>query len=78
MESLRKTQAEIKLEVKKSTNSLEVSLLSRPEDTEESIPVLKISKIEVMDSSAKEDANSKSIQAQNIQEMWETVKRPNL
>lgn len=77
MKSLKKTQAGIKMEEKKSTQSLEASLVNRPEETEERLSSLEV-KVDVEDSSVKENVNSKSIQTQKIQEIEETLKRPNL
>lgn len=51
--------------------------MNRPEDAEERISSLE-DKVEVMDSSVKENVKSKSIQTQNIQEIQETMKRPTL
>lgn len=77
MKSLKKTQVGIKMEEKKSTQSLEASLVNRPEETEERLSSLEV-KVDVEDSSVKENVNSKSIQTQKIQEIEETLKRPNL
>jgi hypothetical protein len=77
MKSLKKTQVGIKMEEKKSTQSLEASLVNRPEETEERLSSLE-DKVDVVDSSVKENVNSKSIQTQKIQEIEETLKRPNL
>lgn len=77
MKSLKKTQVGIKMEEKKSTQSLEASLVNRTEETEERLSSLE-DKVDVVDSSVKENVNSKSIQTQKIQEIEETLKRPNL
>ena len=52
-------------------------LVNRPEETEERLSSLE-DKVDVVDSSVKENVNSKSIQTQKIQEIEETLKRPNL
>ena len=64
IESLKKTQTGIKLEMKNSTSSSEVGLTNRSKDMDERMSGLE-DKVEEMDSSVKENVKSKNIQAQN-------------
>lgn len=79
IESLKKTKIEIKLEMRNSGNQTkpsEVSLTNRLRDTEE-----RISELEDQLSQTKKMLNLKQTnknQAQNIQKIWGTMKRPNL
>jgi len=50
--------------------------LTRAQDMEERIEGIE-DKVEEMNSSAKENVKSKEIEAQNIQEIWDTVKKTN-
>lgn len=53
------------------------SEVSRLKDTEKRISGLK-DKAEEMDRSVKENVKAKNIQARYFQEIWDTIKRPNL
>jgi hypothetical protein len=57
------------------TGSSEASLTNRTQEMEERISGIE-DKTEEMDVSVKEDVKSKKSPAQNIQEIWERIKRP--
>ena len=75
-ESMTKTQSEIKPEMGILECQNQEERLTRAQDMEERIEGIE-DKVEEMNSSAKENVKSKNIKAQNIQEIWDTVKKTN-
>jgi prefoldin subunit 5 len=80
VETIKKTQREITLEIEtlgKKSGTIDVSISSRIQGMEERISVAEDS-IENMGTTIKENAKCKKILTQNIQEVQDTMRRPNL
>jgi hypothetical protein len=80
IETIKKTQWETTLEIEileKKSGTIDSSISSRIQEMEERIPGTEDS-IENMDKTIKEHAKCKKILTQNIQEIQDTIRRPNL
>lgn len=77
IESLKKTETKLEEKIQEVKQKLQVVLTKRVQDTEERISGFK-DKMKEMNTSLKESVRSlKKIQAQNMQEIQGTIKRPN-
>jgi chromosome segregation ATPase len=80
-ETLKKIQKETNVETetlgKKKSRTIDASISNRIQEMEERISEAEDS-IENMDTTIKENANCKKILTQNIQEIQDTMRRPNL
>ncbi|ERE70461.1 GTPase IMAP family member 3-like protein [Cricetulus griseus] len=79
-ETIKKTQTEGMLEVEKvskQSGTTDASITNRIQELEDRISDAK-DKLEEINSSGKENLKSNKTITQNIQEIWDTVKRPNL
>ena len=76
VETIKKTQSKIQTLGKKS-GTIDVSISNRIQEMQERIPSAEDS-IENMDTTIKENAKCKKIFTQNIQEIQDTMRRPNL
>ncbi|CAH7484839.1 AABR07011733.1 [Phodopus roborovskii] len=80
IEKIKATQMEGKLEIEKlgkKSETTDTSITNRIQEMEERISGAE-DKLEEIDSSTKENHKSNKSLTQNIQEMWDTMKRPNL
>ena len=80
IETIKKTQRETTLEIEnlgKKSGTVDVSISNRIQETEEIISGAEDS-IENMDTTIKENAKCKKILTQNIQEIQDTMRKPNL
>jgi chromosome segregation ATPase len=80
VETIKKTQSETTLEIEnlgKKSGTTDVSISKRIQEMEERISGAEDS-IENMGTKIKENAKCKKILTQNIQEIQDTMKRPNL
>jgi uncharacterized coiled-coil DUF342 family protein len=80
VETIKKTQSETALEVEtlgKKSGTIDASISNRIEEMEERISGAEDS-IENMGKTIKESAKCKKILTQNIQEIQDTTRRPNL
>ncbi|ERE69648.1 serum amyloid A-3 protein [Cricetulus griseus] len=80
IETIKKAESEGKLEIEKlgkRSGTTDVSITNRIQEMEERISGVEDT-LEEIDSSTKENLKSNKSLSQNIQEIWETVKRPNL
>ena len=80
IESLKKTESKLKLEMKNlgsQTKTSDVSFTNRAEDTEEGILGIE-EKVKEMDMSVKQNFKISKTLGENIQEIRETMKRQNL
>ena len=79
-ETIKKTQRETTLEIEilgKKSGTTDVSISNRIQEMEERISGAENS-IENMDTIIKENTKCKTILTQNIQEIQDTIRRPNL
>ncbi|KAL6073605.1 hypothetical protein STEG23_027906 [Scotinomys teguina] len=80
IETMKKTQTEEILEIEnlsKQTGMSASSITTRIEEKEERVSHIEDT-IEEIDSSVKENTKANNVITQNVQEMWDTMKRPNL
>jgi cell division protein FtsL len=80
VETIKKTQRETTLEIEilgKKSRTIDVSMSYRIQEIEERISGEEDS-IGNMDTTIKENANCKKILTQNVQEIQDTMRRPNL
>jgi hypothetical protein len=80
VETIKKTQRETTLEIEtlgKKSGTIETSISNRIQEMEERIPGAE-DPIENMDTTIKENAKCKEILNQNIQEIQDTMRKPNL
>ncbi|ERE69936.1 LINE-1 type transposase domain-containing protein 1 [Cricetulus griseus] len=80
IDTIKKTQNEAMLEMErldKRSGTKDVSITNRIQEMEERISAIEDS-LEDIHSSTKENLKSNKSLTQNIQEIWDTVKRPNL
>jgi hypothetical protein len=80
IETVKKTQRETTLEIEtlgKKSGTIDVSISNRIEEMEERISGAEDT-IGNMDTTTKENAKCKKILTQNIQEIQDTMRRPNL
>jgi hypothetical protein len=80
VETTKKSQRETTLEIEilgKKSGTIDVSISKRIQDMEERISGAEDS-IENMDTTIKEKAECKNILTKNIQEMQDTMRKPNL
>ncbi|KAL6084859.1 hypothetical protein STEG23_002844 [Scotinomys teguina] len=80
IEAIKKTQTEGKLEMEnlsKRTGTTDTSINNRIQAMEERISGIEDT-IEEIDTSVKENTEAKKVITQNVQEIWDTMKRPNL
>ena len=80
IETIKKAQSEGMLEIEKlskRSGTTDVSITNRIQEMEERISGAEDTLAE-MDSSTKENLKSNKSLTQNIQEIWDTVKRPNI
>jgi uncharacterized coiled-coil DUF342 family protein len=80
VETIKKTQSETTLEIEtlgKKSGTIDVSISNRIQEMEERISGAKDS-IENMGTTFRENAKCKKILTQNIQEIQDTMRRPNL
>jgi chromosome segregation ATPase len=80
VETMKKTQRETTLEIetlRKKSGTIDVSISNRIQEMEERISGAEDS-IASMDTTIKENAKCKKILTQNIQEIQDTMRRPNL
>ncbi|KAL6088545.1 hypothetical protein STEG23_002640 [Scotinomys teguina] len=80
IETIKKTQSEGRLEIEnltKRTGTTDTSIINRMQEMEQRISDAEDT-IEKIDSSVKENTKAKKVVTQNIQEIWDTIKRPNL
>jgi hypothetical protein len=80
VETIKKTQSETTLEIEtlgKKSGIIDVSISNRMQEMEERISGAEDS-IQSMGTTIKKNANCKKIQTQNIQEIQDTMRRPNL
>jgi prefoldin subunit 5 len=80
VETIKKTQRDTTVEVEilgKKSGTIDASISNRIQEMEERISCAEDS-IENVDTTIKETANCKKILTQNIQEMQDTMRRPNL
>ena len=80
MEAMKKTQTEGPLDMEnlgKRTGTTETSITNRKQDIEERISSAEDT-IEKINALIKENSKSNKFSSQNIQEIWNTIKRPNL
>jgi chromosome segregation ATPase len=80
VETMKKTQRETTLEMEtlgKKSGTIDVSISHRIQEIEERISGAEDS-MESMDTTIKENAKCKKILTQNIQEIQDTMRRPNL
>ena len=80
VETMKKTQRETTLEIEilgKKSGTIDMSISNKIQKMEESISGGEDS-IENMDTTIKENAKCKKILTQNIQEIQDTMRRPNL
>ncbi|KAL6080965.1 hypothetical protein STEG23_016230 [Scotinomys teguina] len=80
IETIKKTQSEGRLEIEnltKQTGTTDTSITNRMQEIEQRISDAEDT-IEKIDSSVKENTKAKKVITQNIQEIWDTIKRPNL
>ena len=80
IETKKKTQRETTLEIEtlgKKSGTIDASISNRLQEMEERISGAEDS-IENMDTKIKENAKCKKILTQNIQEIQDTIRRPNL
>ena len=80
IETIKKTQSEGKLEMEnlsKRTGTTDASINNRVQEIEQRVSDVEDT-IEKIDSSIKENTKTKKIITQNVQEIWDTMKRPNL
>ena len=80
VETIKKTQRERTLEIEnlgKKSEAVDESISNRIQEMEERISGAEDS-IENMETTIKENANCKKILTQNIQEIQDTMRRPNL
>ena len=80
MEAMKKTQTEGRLDMEnlsKQTETTESSITNRIQEIEEWISDSEDT-IEKINALTKENSKSNKFSSQNIQEIWDTIKRPNL
>ncbi|ERE73973.1 Transposase, L1 containing protein [Cricetulus griseus] len=80
IETIKKAQSKGMLEIEKlgkRSGTTDVSITNRIQEMEERISGVEDTLAEI-DSSTKENLKSKKSLSQNIQEIWDTMKRPNL
>ena len=80
IDTIKKTQNEAMLDLErldKRSGTKDVSITNRIQEMEERISAIEDS-LEDLHSSTKENLKSNKSLTQNIQEIWDTVKRPNL
>ena len=80
IETIRKSQREISLEIQnlgKRSGVIDISITNRIQEIEERISGA-LDTIENIDTTVKENAKSKKLLTQNIQEIQDTMRRPNL
>ncbi|KAL6083568.1 hypothetical protein STEG23_000641 [Scotinomys teguina] len=80
IETIKKTQTEAMLEIEdltKQTGTTDTSITNRMQEMEQRVSDAEDT-IEKLDSSVKENAKAKNAVTQNVQEIWDTMKRPNL
>ncbi len=80
MEAKKKTQTEGRLDMEnlsKQTESTDTSITNRIQELEERISDSEDT-IEKINTLIKENSKSNKLSSQNIQELWDTIKRPNL
>ena len=80
IDTIKKTQNEAMLEMErldKRSGTIDVSITNRIQEMEERISAIEDS-LEDIYTSTKENLKSNNSLTQNIQEIWDTVKRPNL
>ena len=80
VETIKKSQSETSLEIEnlgKNSGVIDTSINNRIQEIEERISDAEDS-IETMDSTVKENAKCKKLVTQNIQEIQDTMRRPNL
>jgi len=80
VDTIKKTQSEAILEIKtlgKKSGTIDVSISNRIQEMKERISGAKNS-IEIMGTTIKENAKCKKILSQSIQEIQDTMRRPNL
>ena len=80
MESMKKSQVEGRLSMEnlgKRTETSETSITNRIQEIEERISDSEDT-IEKINALTKENSKSNKLSSQNIQEMWDTIKKPNL
>jgi hypothetical protein len=80
VETIKKSQRETTLEIEilgKKSGTIDESISNRIQEMEEGISGAEDS-IENMDTTIKENAKCKKIPTQNVQEIQETMRRPNL
>ena len=80
VETIKKTQWETTLKIEtlgKKSGTIEVSINNKMQKMEERISGAEDS-IETMDTTIKENAKCKNILTQNIEEIQDTMRRPNL
>ncbi|KAL6082496.1 hypothetical protein STEG23_002745 [Scotinomys teguina] len=80
IEAIKKTQTEGKLEMdnlSKLTGTTDASITNRTQEVEDRISGIEDT-IEEIDISVKENTKAKKVITQNFQEIWDTMKMPNL
>ena len=80
VETTKKSQRETTMEIEnlgKKSGAIDLNINNRIQEMEERISDAKDT-IETMDSTVKENAKSKKLVTQNIQEIQDTMRRPNL
>ena len=80
MEAMKKTQTEKRLDMEnlgKRTETTESSIINRIQEIEEQISESEDT-IEKINALVKENGKSNKFSSQNIQEIWDTIKKPNL
>jgi hypothetical protein len=80
IETIRKSQREISLEIQnlgKRSGVIDISITNRIQEIEERISGA-LDTIENIDTTVRENAKSKKLLTQNIQEIQDTMRRPNL
>ncbi|KAK7828619.1 hypothetical protein U0070_007143 [Myodes glareolus] len=80
MEAMKKTQNEVQLDMEnlgKRTETTESSIINRIQEIEERISESKDT-IEKINALIKENSKSNKFSSQNIQEIWDTIKKANL
>ena len=80
LETIKKSQSETTLEIEnlgKSSGVIDASITNRIQEIEEGISGAEDT-IENIDTTVKENAKSKKLLTQNIQEILDTMRRPNL
>jgi hypothetical protein len=80
VDTIKKTESKAALEIKtlgKKSGTIDVSIRNRIQEMEERISGAKDS-LENIDTTIKENAKCKNILIQNVQEIQDTMRRPNL